>query len=324
MMRTWIKALVAGLVILVLGFGTYVIAARSGWLTLDEETLRARYALPESQYTTIDGELTHFTDEGEGPAVVLIHGSYDNLRNWQAWVDLLKDRYRVIRFDRPHQGLSGPAAPGRTGADHELRVVEALTASLGVERFFLVATSSAGVSGAAYAADRPDQVMGLILSNIGIGDFTGESEFGPIMRAKIAMQPLFNRYRSTEFWRQVHLAHFHNDDRVTVEGAREWSELNNRALRMRPRIYVPNRDRTTTDLQRMQVPTLLLWSEHDHERPVEIVGQLGLDLLASEDKRLEVVPDCGHMMPNECAAESAPYAAAFFDRIVAAEAGATR
>ncbi len=44
-----------------------------------------------------------------------------------------------------------------------------------------------------------------------------------------------------------------------------------------------------------------------------------MELLSSNDKSLEVVPDCGHMMPNECAAESAPYAAAFFDRIVAAE-----
>ena len=69
----------------------------------------------------------------------------------------------------------------------------------------------------------------------------------------------------------------------------------------------------------MSVPTLLLWSDHDHERPVEIVGHYGLELLSSADKSLEVVASCGHILPLDCGTSSVPNALAFFDRIAAKE-----
>ena len=74
-------------------------------------------------------------------------------------------------------------------------------------------------------------------------------------------------------------------------------------------------DRTAEDLERMSVPTLLLWSDHDHELPVETVGRRGLEILGSADKALEVVENCGHMMPLECGVQSADVAARFFDRV---------
>src|SRR5512139_1139871 len=36
------------------------------------------------------------TDEGNGPAVVLIHSSVSGNRQWRALTDALKDRYRVL------------------------------------------------------------------------------------------------------------------------------------------------------------------------------------------------------------------------------------
>ncbi len=63
---------------------------------------------------------------------------------------------------------------------------------------------------------------------------------------------------------------FHQPAKVTDELAQEWADLNNRA-------------------QRMKVPTLLLWSDHDHELPLETMGRGGLERLGSEDKKLEVI-----------------------------------
>ena len=242
-MNKWIRRLSTVVVLLALGLAALVLAARGGWLTPDEATQRARYGLPESQFTQIDGETVHFTDQGDGPAIVLIHGTYGSLRNWNEWVDVLSQRYRVIRFDRPRMGLSGPAPSGRTGSDQELRILAALTKQLSVDRFFLVATSSAGVSGAAYAAEHPEQVRGLILSNIAVGDFTGRSERSATLRLLLTIDPWLNGWRSQAFWRQVLLINFHNDDKVTDAIAREWSELNNRTQRMPPPVFLANRDR---------------------------------------------------------------------------------
>ena len=322
-MTMLIRWLGIGALVLASGVAAFVFTARAGWLTPSEAALRTRYELPESQYANVDGQAVHFTDQGEGPAVVLVHGSYGSLRNWDEWVEALIPRYRVIRFDRPRMGLSGPAPDGRTGFEQELRVVDVLTEKLGVERFFLAVTSSAGVSGTAYAVDHPQRIRGLILSNIAVGSHTGRAERPATLRFLLAMDPWLNGWRSTEFWRQVLLINLENDEKVTEDLAREWSELNNRAQRMPPPTSGNRAElsqRTIEGLGRMSAPTLLLWSDNDHERPVEIVGRYGYELLGSSDRKLEIVANCGHILPLDCGSESARNAVAFFDRLSGAEA----
>lgn len=322
-MRKRIQQLGVIVVIVLSGIALFLFAARAGWLTPSEAALRARYGLAESQFVTVDGQTVHFTDQGEGPAVVLVHGSYGSLRNWDEWVEALSPRYRVIRFDRPRMGLSGPAPAGVSGNEQELRIVAALTEMLGIERFFLVATSSAGVSGTAYAAGRPEQVRGLILSNIAVGTYTGRSERSATLRFLLTVDPWLKGWRSNEFWRQVLLINLENDGKVTDGLAREWSQLNNRAQRMPPpaiQDWARRSEQTIENLGRMSVPTLLLWSDNDHERPVEIVGRYGFEVLGAADKSLEIVANCGHIMPLDCGSESARSAKAFFDRINAAQA----
>lgn len=320
-MKKWLFRLVLAGCAVLLSLATFVIAARAGWLTPDESSLRARYSLAESQFIEIDGETVHFTDEGSGPTILLVHGTFGSLRNWDEWVDVLSDRYRVIRFDRPRMGLSGPAPEGLSNPEQELRIIEALTHRLDVDRFFLVATSSAGQAGAAYAAEKPNKVLGLVLSNIAVGDYVGRSQRSRTLRFLLKIDPLLGGWRSTEFWRQVLLINFHNDDKVSEAQAREWSELNNRAQRMPPPVFdaAARGSETIRSLEQIQVPTLLLWSDHDHERPVEIVGQLGLEKLAVSDKQLEVVGNCGHIMPLDCGHDSVKKAVVFFDRIVATQ-----
>ena len=319
-MKRWIHRLASLILIVLAGIMAFIFAARAGWLTPDEITLRTRYALADSQYIEIDGETVHYADQGDGPAVVLVHGSFGSLRMWDDWADLFSNRFRVLRFDRPRMGLSGPAPAGRSGSDQELRIIAVLTRKLGIDRFFLVATSSAGVSAATYAAEHPQQVLGLVLANIAVGAFNpSPAERPPMFRFLLSVDPWFKGWRPKEFWRQVLLANFHEPGKVTAELAREWTELNNRAQRMPPAPRRPDPmaafDRTAEDLERMSVPTLLLWSDHDHELPVETVGRRGLEILGSADKALEVVENCGHMMPLECGVQSADVAARFFDRV---------
>ncbi len=316
-MKKWTLRLAFLLVWICLFLAAFVVAARSGWLTMSDTELRAKYSLPGSQFTRIDDQTVHFTDQGEGPAIVLMHGTYGSLRNWDDWVDALTPSYRVIRFDRPGMGLSDPAPDSRSGPEQALRIIRVLTEKLDVDRFFLVATSSAGTAGAAYAAANPQQVQGLILANIAIGDYTGRSERSFVLRMLLKADPWLGGWRSATFWREVLLINFHNDEKVSAEHAREWSELNNRMQGVPILSYpAPNTGfDTIQNLERMVVPTLLLWSAHDHERPAEVVGQLGLEKLASADKKLELVAHCGHIMPLDCGPESALIARTFFDRL---------
>lgn len=303
---------------------TLVLCARNGLLTPSESEMRARYALADSQFTDVDGQAVHFVDQGQGPVIMLLHGSFGSLRNWNVWVARLVSRYRVIRFDRPRMGLSGAEPAGRSGSEQEMRVIAALAAKLRVDRFFLVATSSAGAAAAAYASEHPTQIRGLVLANVAVGPFEMDRAHLPaIFKLLLRIDPVFHGWHPLEFWRQVLLTNFYDPDKVTSAQAREWQDLNNRAQRM-PRVDGARSsalefERSTGDFARMSVPTLLLWSDHDHELPLETVGRRGLKVLGSHDKSLEVIPNCGHMMPLECGEQSVTRAAAFFDRLSVVE-----
>ncbi len=315
------RIVVGLLALIVIGAGLFVLSARSGWLRLDETALRQRYGLPASQFETIGGQALHLVDEGTGPPVMLVHGSFANLRMWQDWADRLKPGYRVIRFDRPGSGLSGPNPAGRYDGDAEAELIGKLADQLKLDRFFLVGTSSSGEGVSHYAAQHPERLRGLILANVAAGPLARSSpHVSPYFRAVLAIDPLLGGWHSQALWRGVLDNNYVDRAKVTPGLVREWTDLNNRAQgwphNPRPDGKGFGAD-TPDDLAAITVPTLLLWSDKDPEVPVERDGQRALALLGSADKSLIVVSKCGHMMPQECGPQSASQAIAFFDRISA-------
>ena len=68
--------IVIGLVVLaVLGTGIFALAARSGALNPTEAELGAKYMLPTSKAVEIDGTPVHYSDEGQGDVILLVHGT---------------------------------------------------------------------------------------------------------------------------------------------------------------------------------------------------------------------------------------------------------
>ena len=77
------------------------------------QTLVARWAPPPSEFIDVRGQLVHLRDEGprEDPLpIVLVHGTSASLHTWEGWVRALKGQRRVITFDLPGFGLTGPFA----------------------------------------------------------------------------------------------------------------------------------------------------------------------------------------------------------------------
>jgi pimeloyl-ACP methyl ester carboxylesterase len=225
-----------------------------------------------------------------------------------------------VRFDLPRMGLSGPPPDGIDSVESRIRLLEGVARQLGLQRFLLVATSSGGEFAAAFAAQYPELLSGLILANIAVGAISMDmSHLSLGQKAVLAVNSAFNGWRTRSFWEVVMALKYARPERVDPQLAARWSDLNNRAQRMPaavrqatdPRPFV----RTPDDLTNITVPTLLLWSDQDAEMPVETMGRKALELLASRDKQLLTVPDCGHMMPLECGAQSAAMALPFIARI---------
>ena len=158
--------------IISIALGVVVVAAiigytilTSGMLEISMEELQTKYKLPNSEFMDIDGVQIHYVDEGEGPAVVMLHASFHSLRSWDSMAESLKKTFRVIRFDFPIAGLSG-FVPGQSySMDYDLELVNQLTRALGVKEFSIIATSSGGTVGFRYTATHPDQITRLVLIN---------------------------------------------------------------------------------------------------------------------------------------------------------------
>lgn len=132
---------------------------------LDLETLESRYATAESQFADLDGLRLHYTDQGSGPAVVLLHASFMNLSSWDNLAAALQDNYRVIRLDLLVSGLTGPEPNDNYSFDRNIELVDQLTRQLGVTEFALVGASSGGIVAFNFAARYPERVTRLALVN---------------------------------------------------------------------------------------------------------------------------------------------------------------
>ena len=129
--------------------------------------LEARHATPPSKFIVVDGVRFHYRDEGTGPVIVLLHANFSNLLDWQPWVDALKDRYRVIRFDMTSHGLTGPDPTGDYTLERTLKLTEDLFDALGLQKMTLAGISLGGTVSIHYTAKHAERVERLILLNPG-------------------------------------------------------------------------------------------------------------------------------------------------------------
>ncbi len=76
--------------------------------------LEAKYAPPPSVFMQVSGVRLHVRDTGPktAPAVIFLHGFGSSLQTWDDWAKDLEPDHRVIRFDLPGFGLTGPDPSG--------------------------------------------------------------------------------------------------------------------------------------------------------------------------------------------------------------------
>lgn len=104
----------------------------------------------------------HCEVEGDGPWVVLCHALACDLRMWDAQLPMLRERFRVVRFDtRGHGGSSVPAAP--YGFDQLVGDVDGLCTALRVEQAHVVGISLGGMVAQEFALAHPRRVASLVL-----------------------------------------------------------------------------------------------------------------------------------------------------------------
>ncbi|NBC82571.1 MAG: alpha/beta fold hydrolase [Bacteroidetes bacterium] len=103
-----------------------------------------------------------YKDEGNGQAIVLLHGYLESLEIWEGFADELALDFRVICIDIPGHGESGIVAAYHTMDDMAEAVVEVLD-ELNISKCFMAGHSLGGYVTMAFAGNHSDRLAGYCL-----------------------------------------------------------------------------------------------------------------------------------------------------------------
>lgn len=124
----------------------------------------------ENGFVLSDGVRIHYTEEGAGPPVVLLHGfAVDSDLNWRftGILPALAEEFRVIALDlRGHGRSDKPHDPGAYGTTMVQDVVNLLD-HLGIERAHVMGYSMGSTLALNLAVNHPDRVLSLVLGGSG-------------------------------------------------------------------------------------------------------------------------------------------------------------
>lgn len=276
------------------------------------QTLVARWAPPPSDFVEIKGQLLHLRDEGprnDPVPIVLVHGTSASLHTWEGWVRALKGQRRIITFDLPGFGLTGPFAgqytPDDYAGDTYARFVIDLMDALKIDRAVLGGNSLGGEVAWRTATLAPQRVAALVLVDAAGPAFTPlEVPIG----FRLARVPLLNRISEwalpRELVEQSVRSVYGRPERVTPELVDRYFQLtlregNRRALRLRMSGLVMGEgaERIASIVQ----PTLILWGGQDRLIPPATALQFKQQIAGSQ---LVVFNDLGHVPQEEDAART--------------------
>jgi len=282
--------------------------------------LAPRWAQAPSAFVTVNGMQVHFRDEGprDDPLpLILLHGTSASLHTWDGWVDGLKDKRRVIRFDLPGFGLTGPHVSNDYSMDAYVRVVEALANTLGVKSFALGGNSLGGQIAWATAYALPQRVQRLIL--VDAAGYPMAPQSVPI-GFRIARIPGMRSLAELVLPRGViesSLRNVYGDpDKVTPALVDRYYELtlregNRKALALRfDQMQKADPALNVAAIQSLKLPTLIVWGGKDRLIPVENAHRFAADIVGSQ---LVVLDALGHVPQEEDAVGTVQVARKFLD-----------
>lgn len=301
---------VAGLVVLTIGVGL-------AWTWEPDRTvaeLAPRWAQAPSQMVEVLGMQVHLRDEGprdDPTPIVLLHGTSDSLHCWDGWVAALSPKRRVIRFDLPAFGLTGPHPEGDYSIAMYVRFVLAVMDRLQLPKAVVAGNSLGGQIAWSVAVAAPQRVDKLIL--VDAAGYPLQPKSIPI-GFQIARLPGVRSLMEVVLPRGVIDSSVRNvygqPERVSPALVDRFFELtlregNRKALaqRMDQRLW-GEEDKIKTIRQ----PTLILWGGQDRLVPLENAHRFAADIAGA---KLVVFDALGHVPHEEDAAASVAAVQAF-------------
>lgn len=216
----------------------------------------------------------YYEDEGDGPAVVLLHHATAALGNWRRQRQPLLDAgYRVIAYDRHGFGRADPLpAWGLDYHDEGVDELIALLDALEVARPALIGHSDGATISLMAAARHPGRVAAVV------------AEAPHMWVDEGWLEPGFETFRRTvmqqdRFWQSVARDHGEQGRQVVERWRQRWLDPAFRAWDVSP------------CLPQIRCPILVIHGETDLFFPVAHSRRIAASVTAAE---FWLIPDVGH------------------------------
>lgn len=287
------------------------------------EKLKEKYTYSYSKFVEVDGMNVHYTDQGSGVPIILLHGSGGSLHTWEGWANELKTNYRVISIDLPAFGLTGPHAQGDYSINSYTKFLYDFVNNLKLDRFHLAGNSLGGGIAWNFTSNYPEKVDKLLLLDASGNrpkpkkqiKETKEKKRSSFSVFRLARIPVINKiflYFTPKFIIRNNLEQVYFDDSkvtdVLVEQYHDFALREGNRQAFMDRLTMKRGKDTSHKLKEIHNPTLVLWGENDRWISVKSAYKFNEDI---PNSKLVIMKETGHLPMEERPEESVKIAIDF-------------
>jgi len=286
-------------IVIILLFAALVAYAYTPYSISDPKT----FAEENSHFIKLNDKTIHYTVQGSGPALMLVHGFGGSTLAWNKLIGYLTPNYTVYALDLPGFGLSDKPVDTSYALPLQADIVCALIKKIGIEQIVLIGHSMGGVIVADAQAKLPGRIKGLIMIEPGF-------YYSPPAFFKNLFFP-FDRAMAKMFYSRMgreksFVGSYYDTSLVTPEmidellitrhtpGAVEAMQ----AMSADPAAYTTYEDIASA----VTGPSLMIWGERGEKtRSLEIKDSRSL----VKNSQLVMVEKCGHYVQDEKSEQAA-------------------
>ena len=277
--------------------------------------MKSQLAYESSKFIDINGLRIHYNDVGSGQPLLCIHGGGPGATAWSNFKQnipaLTAAGKRMLMLDMPGYGQSGfEDGLSEDFFDYMGRVLDEFLTAIGVEeKVEVIGNSLGGQAALGLELYNPARISRLVL----IGSQPTSAGIVIQPQPQEALNNIINYYNdegpTLEKMRRLVQSLLFDSSLVTEETLQERFEASKDPGQMRL-LGLPRRD-LYSELDRVAVPTLLVWGQEDKGGALEV----GLQMLKRmQNARLHVFQRCGHWAQVEHQLEFEQLVLSFFDQ----------
>lgn len=260
------------------------------------------FSFSEEKIIDLDGVKIFYLEKGKGKQnLILIHGFAGSSNNWTEIIPYLVDDFKIYVIDLPGFGNSDKPLDIKfnvsTYADYLLKFIDKLK----IEKPILCGNSLGGaISAKAYLKDK-SKIDKLILIDPA-GHESNLVSLMPVVKdidPKVVVKSV-KKFINDDFYVRASMKMvFHRQDLIDKLFPKYADQLRKDGVVE----FVINLTRSMDDLtiqeeelQKIEIPTLIIWGEHDKVLPVENADYFKKNI---KDSQLVIIKDAGHLPQEE-------------------------